>query len=60
MMLKAITRGAVNAAMFLFLLPFVIMAAMIWLPLAAWDRLELWAFYDNDVLEREKDRWRHS
>jgi len=26
----------------------------------AWDRLELWAYYNGDAAKRDKDRWRYS
>ena len=47
--LKLITRGAMKSLAFVVLLPLV-----------AWYRLELWAFYDNDEDKRDKDYWRYS
>jgi len=58
--MKAIMRGLMNTAVFLLVLPFLIIAAPIVAVLWVWDRLELWAFYDNDKAKREKDRWRYS
>jgi hypothetical protein len=66
-MLKAITRGAMQVAAFILMLPFwiifmllMILVYPIYAVMALWDRLELWAYYDGDEAKRDKDRWRYS
>jgi len=64
---KSITRCVMDGLVFLVMLPFWLVFCLLMLLIfpfyflaLIWSRVELWAYYDNDKVRRDKDRWRYS